>query len=160
MLKFVVGALFIASIAGCQKLTDYPMVKINGEVTLDNRALEDTFVVFLPLAYRTAGSTINPIAYGKTDQTGQFELQVGDEEGIRLGKYRVLIFGQDAGGQYRKPIAPIGSLIESEPLPFVSVDGRSGEETVPSKYNLHSELEFEVSDVAATMYPKFALSSD
>ena len=159
MLKFVAAALMLASIAGCQKSADDPVVKISGEVTLDKQAFEDAFVVFVPRQYRNAGFKVNPIAYGKTDESGRFELQAGEIKGVQPGTHRVLIFGKDAGGQHRQSIADLNDLFKNNPLPVVAVAGRSTEGSVPRKFNLESELEFEVSDMEA-MHPTFELNSD
>lgn len=147
------GCLFLG---GCGAWIGDPVVEIIGEVTLDRQVLTDAFVVFVPMRFRDDDGLILPLAFGKTDKTGRFELSSEDQKGVLLGQYRVLIFKPDS------------VIADSEAVPGNAMIGlwnepkAAGETgvTVPAGYNLESELVYEVKRPEGVLYPKFQLTSN
>jgi hypothetical protein len=152
---------------GCRPWIGDPMVEVIGKVTLDGKVLTDTKVVFVPMRFRNSDGLINPLAFGKTDGTGRFELESGDQKGVLLGRYRVLIFQTNAlGSDYdqsnekEQDIAATQAHSQLADLLNEPQILQSEGETVPAKYNLHSELEYVVDMPVGIVYPKFDLTSE
>jgi len=149
------------------------VVDVIGEVTLDGKFLSDAKVVFIPMRFRNEDGLINPLAFGKTDSQGRFELNSGDQKGVWLGRYRVLIFQTDVlkadpsqeetivGATDRSDKAEQAvaarELAELFNEPVVS---QTAGETIPAKYNFHSELEYVIDMPVGIVYPKFHLTSE
>jgi len=148
-------AMLCLLLGGCGPWIGDPVVDVIGEVTLDGKFLSDAKVVFIPMRFRSDDGLINPLAFGKTDSQGRFELNSGDKKGVLLGRYRVLIFQTDvlkAAPSQEETI--IGASDQSDKAkqddaarelaelfnePIVS---QTPGEMLPAKYNLHSELEY------------------
>ena len=162
---------------GCDALISDPVVEVIGEVTIDHKALTDAYVVFIPVKFRTDEGRIIPMAFGKTNKTGRFELMMEDQKGVFLGKYRVLIFKSDtvALREQRRRLASIAggvgdfqALVEESVATKRGVAELLGEPlaaldfgaAVPARYNLESELFYEVKVPSGIVYPKFELNSD
>jgi len=159
--------LCLLLLGGCGPWIGDPVVEVIGEVTLDRKVLKDAMVVFVPLRFRNDDGVINPLAFGKTDGTGRFELRSGDQKGILLGRYRVLIFqtdaleaGSDQSNGEEQDIAAKRTHRQLAELLNEPETAQTGEGTVPAKYNLHSELEYVVDMPVGIIYPKFDLTSD
>ena len=170
------------NMGGCDTLIGDPVVEVIGEVTIDRKALTDAYVVFIPVKFRTDEGRIIPMAFGKTNKTGRFELMMADQKGVFLGKYKVLIFKSDTvelreqrgrlangigsgsvgnGGSFpvlvEESVAAKRSVAELLGEPLETLDFGA---TVPARYNLESELFYEVKIPSAIVYPKFELNSD
>jgi hypothetical protein len=113
------AGLVLAAVAGCGGST----ASVSGVVTLDGKALEGASVSFTP-----AGGDPNKVggSYGKTDAQGRYRLKtvVGDANGAVIGKHKVTI------SLYK----------ENEKNP----DGAGGKEIVPAKYNVKTDLTYDV----------------
>ena len=160
-------------LGGCGPWIGDPVVDVIGQVTLDGKELTDAKVVFIPIRFRNEDGIINPLAFGKTDGTGRFELYSGDQKGVLLGKYRVLIFQMDAleadplqaetiigasvGSDSAKQDVAARELAKLFNEPVVSP---TAGETLPAKYNSHSELEYVIDFPVGIVYPKFHLTSE
>ncbi len=164
MLKRVLAiAMLCLLTVGCGPWIGDPVVEVIGEVTLDGKVLKDAKVVFVPKQYRNDDGLINPLAFGKTDGTGRFELRSGEQKGVLLGRYRVLIFKTDSSDSASDDFqqddaaelaAQVAELLNEPSMPNVPVG------TVPAKYNYHSELEYVVELPVGIIYPKFDLTSE
>jgi hypothetical protein len=90
---------------------------VTGRITLDGSPLRDALVAFVP------ASEEGTWACGRTDSDGRYKLEQGaDVEGTTAGRYTVRITTLREGNAEADP-----------PIPFLP-------ETVPTKYNLQSEL--------------------
>lgn len=162
---FTAVMLCLLPLGGCGPWIGDPVVEVIGEVTLDRKVLTGAKVVFVPMRFRNDEGLINPLAFGKTDGTGRFELKSGDQKGVLLGRYRVLIFRTNAlesdlpneakqNIDTKRTDSGLADLLnEPETLQ------KTGE-TIPAKYNLDSELEYVVDMPVGIVYPKFELTSD
>ena len=175
--RLLAASMLCVLLAGCGPWIGDPLVEVIGEVTLDSKVLKNAKVVFVPLEFRNADGLINPLAFGKTDGTGRFELKSGEQKGVLLGRYRVLIFTADTlaadDSEGAENIGDSGLSdqvkqdVASKPLDTALAEllnepksGQTLGETVPAKYNLHSELEYGVEMPVGIVYPKFHLTSD
>lgn len=174
---FTTVMLCLLTLGGCNPWIGDPVVEVIGEVTLDRKVLTGAKVVFVPMRFRNDEGLINPLAFGITDGTGRFELESGDQKGVLLGRYRVLIFrtgasedgppdgetivgASDQSNGAKQDIAAkrTGSGL-AELLNEPETLQRKGE-TIPTKYNLDSELEYVVDMPVGIVYPKFELTSN
>lgn len=123
---------FIALAAGCKNETKTASrtCEVVGKVLLDGEPLEDAKVVFLPQE-TGAGDPGYPLAFGISDNKGRFALKrvaiVADQlKQIPHGRYRVIV-----------------SKI---------VDGK---ERIPKRYNLQTELVYELETEEPFSRPEF-----
>lgn len=92
------------------------MGTVTGTVKADGKPLANATVTFYPQPTGRPSS-------GKTDENGQYKLiYSADENGAIVGEHQVRISTADDGGDY----------------------GKSKPETLPSKYNIATELKKEV----------------
>ena len=167
--------LCLLMLSGCNTWTGDPVVEFIGEVTLDGKVLTNAMVVFVPVRLRNDTGQIIPLAFGKTDGTGRFELTSEEQKGVLLGRYRVLIFRDDVVNAELQDKATVVSgqslnskqndateLINNKLAALLNEPRRVQAigASVPSRYNLHSELEYVVEMPVGNGYPKFALSSE
>ena len=106
------------------------IARVAGRVTLDGKALPKASVTFVPMASKENPNP-GPTAQGITDSDGRYQLSVDvSTPGAVVGKCRIYITtilsdpaidDRDAGGPIRKV-----------------------RDKVPSKYNMGTELEFNV----------------
>lgn len=177
--RILATAMLCLLLGGCGPWIGDPVVEVIGEVTLDGKVLTDAKVVFVPMQFRNDDGLINPLAFGITDGTGRFELKSGDQKGVLLGRYRVLIFQTDtleaasaqgetivgASGQTngaKQVIAAKQDVVVSELAELLNEPEilQTSGETIPAKYNLRSELEYVVDMPVGIIYPKFDLTSE
>lgn len=126
-------------LAGCGGET-YPLAPVAGTVKLKGKPLADARVGFEPIR---KGERLNagPGSYGKTDANGRFELTSLDgDPGAVVGMHRVWITTHQAEE------GPYGSIVTVV------------EEKLPPKYNVETELTFEVKE-GGTDAANFDLSS-
>jgi hypothetical protein len=166
-------AMLCLLLGGCGPWIGDPVVEVIGEVKLDGNVLTNALVVFVPTRFRNDEGVINPLAFGKTDGTGRFELESQDHRGVLLGRYRVLIFRADGlkSGAFKKlattdaakgeqstqaqHLSTALALLLNEPQEIQSPD-----QNIPARYNLNSELEYIVDAPVGIVYPVFELTSD
>ena len=177
--RILATAMLCLLLGGCGPWIGDPVVEVIGEVTLDRKVLTDAKVVFVPMRFRNDDGLINPLAFGITDGTGRFELKSGDQKGVLLGRYRVLIFqtsaldhgpslgetiagasGQTNGA--KQVIAAKQNVVASELAGLLNEPEmpKTTRETLPAKYNFHSELEYVIDLPVGIVYPKFDLTSE
>lgn len=128
MLRVLI-AIFLVVIAGCGPKT-VRVAKVTGRVTLDGKPLPKASVTFVPMASKE-NLNPGPTAQGMTDAEGRYQLSVDvSTPGAVVGKCRIYITTilsdpaideRDAGGPVRKV-----------------------RDKVPAKYNMGTELEFDV----------------
>ena len=122
-LPFLIVALLFSAV-GCGRST----APVSGRVTLDNKPLANATVIFTPdSTERNPG----PGSRGKTDADGKFALDLltGEGKGAIPGKHVVSITGYDGDD-----VVPSSG---SDMKPFRKA-------IVPRRYNVLSELHFEV----------------
>lgn len=182
-LAVVVLAVGVLVQTGCQPLGGESIVQVIGEVRMDRRPLADAMVVFVPRKFRNRGGTINPLAFGKTNDTGRFELRTSDTKGVAAGDYRLLFFGpfsdrsdaidfdSDATDRSEDQYEKIEEALSRVVIPFREMDvvprnrlyqsalAKARSQSVPIQYNLESKLRFTVKPGAGIVYPKFELQS-
>lgn len=156
--RMLATAMLCLSLAGCGPWIGDPVVEVIGEVTLDRKALKDAKVVFVPLRFRNDDGLINPLAFGKTDGTGRFELKSGEQKGVLLGRYRVLIFKTDTSEARLENAAE--TAVELAELLNEPRTPQEAAGIVPARYNSYSELEYSIDLPVGIVYPKFDLTSD
>jgi hypothetical protein len=127
---FVVGISTFFQL-GCSGLGDQPELgQVTGTITLDGKPLSGIAVVFQPDNGRPAR--------GMTDAEGKYELTyVRQTKGTKVGPNRVEIAPSEDGATEE---------VESSDDESKSVAKRpkSGKLTVPSRYNVQSELKVDV----------------
>jgi len=121
-LPAVVFAISSISLVGCGGGGDPNIVRVTGTVTMDGKPLPDATVLFVSGQGRPSGAL--------TDKNGYYELNyTGDQKGARIGPNRVQITTAQGPSE----------TMEGDPIPAVP-------ESVPSKYNSRTELEFTVTE--------------
>ena len=121
-LSMAAGGLLVVILAGCSSSAG--LAPVSGKVTLDGKPLADAHVAFQPMAGskmpKSAGS------FGVTNENGDFTLRTFDDErpGAAVGSHRVLINLKRANTDDAPPRTPPKRL--------------------PERYNVQSELNFEV----------------
>ena len=82
--------IFLVAAIGCGAEESVKLAPVSGQVTLDGSPLADATVSFQP---ETIGEEISPSSFGRTDQEGQYTLEVvtDGESGTIVGKHKVLI---------------------------------------------------------------------
>ena len=143
-------AVTAAVICGCDQTGSemyLERVKVNGNVTLDGEALANAKVVFLPQKLMTMTNEMIPLAYGTTDEKGNFQLKLAaDTDEILAGKYRVLVSRRSEQAQPRKRLSELSEkfagLLPDEFELFREQIVR--DEDVPACYNENTVLSFEV----------------
>lgn len=84
----------LANASGCNKKWPKALgsVRIEGSVQLDGTAIENAKVVLLPFDLRDANGRLMPMAYGQSDENGEFTMKYSDgKDAIIPGKYTVLV---------------------------------------------------------------------
>lgn len=137
-------AICLAAFLGCGP-TPPRVAKVSGRVKLDGKALAKASVTFVPMATK-GNENPGPTAQGMTNAEGRYELSVDTTTpGAVVGKCRIYITTilsdpaideRDAGGPIRKV-----------------------RDKVPPRYNLATELEFDVPR-AGTDQANFDLTSN
>ena len=84
-MRLVGLTVLLAAAAGCDGRR--APVPVSGTVTLDGRPVEGATVTFHLIGDDKEGR----LAIGQTDKTGTFQLKTGNENGVRPGKYKVVI---------------------------------------------------------------------
>lgn len=186
-LKFAMLAAMLL-LCGCQKLTGEPTVNVVGKVTLDGSLVSDAWVLFVPIKFRTPDGTIWPVAVGKTNSGGRFDLHSAGKKSATLGDYRVLIFRdtdvqdwthEKASLESRRdpqtettlfdPLAAItGSSVSPITQTNAGMQANAGIEAesesrlppIPERYNVYSELRCSLNQPRGVLYPKFELVSN
>lgn len=110
----------ILLLVGCG--SPYEVAPVSGTVTMNGKPLDNAVVVFQPDGNKEHPNP-GPSSGGRTDSQGRFTLQIEPEKpGAVVGKHRVLVWTHmDA-----------------------TDDAQEFQETIPPRYNMESELRFEV----------------
>ncbi len=174
----MIAGLMTAS--GCQQITGDSTVQVIGEVRIDRRPLADARVALIPIELRGRGGTINPIAFGKTDNAGRFEARSSQAKGVAPGEYRILFFKprENTASQFLAPPEngnppPVPNneidfesqrllnLMSTENFEVGGVRNSGGTDVgaVPASYNIESQLKLTVSPGSGIIYPQFDLQS-
>jgi hypothetical protein len=129
------------ALVGCGSSAPYELAPVSGVVTLNGKAIPHTQIVFQP-----QGTADNPApGPGSTafcDDAGRFELKtVRGEPGAVVGLHGVQIYAH----------GPPKSVAKD------TDDGPQVKEAFPAKYNLQSQLTYEV-PAAGSMAADFALT--
>jgi 5-hydroxyisourate hydrolase-like protein (transthyretin family) len=121
----IVGTLLLAGIPGCGGGAEVDAVPVSGVVKINGEPADRVAVAFFPQAASVGAESTD--ASGVTDATGRFDLSIPitGQKGAMPGTYRV----QFLAGDYPKE-SPDGAPQVYEPI--------------PPKYNLDSEVTFEV----------------
>ena len=116
---------------GCGGPGDQPELgQVTGTITLDGKPLSGIAVVFQPVSGRPAT--------GMTDAEGKYELTyIRQTKGTKVGPNRVEIAPSEDGEAEESENADDES--QSAPKP-----SKSGKPTIPSRYNVRSELKADV----------------
>jgi hypothetical protein len=159
------GILLLSSLvalSGCNP--DWPehagTAEVHGEVTLDGIPVGQAKVVFVPVKFRNVGDKIMPMAYGKTDAEGKFQLEYSDQgTDLIAGTYTVII------SKFEEEKELTGNVVgdwQNQLLPD-SISSlaafRDEGETIPSIYNRNSILNYEIRASPSIVRPKFELKS-
>jgi hypothetical protein len=135
--KLLTVALLL-SVAGCGKST----APVSGRVTLDNKPLVNATVIFTP---DSTEKNPGPGSRGKTDANGQFSLD--------------LLTGEGKGAIPGKHVVSITSYEGDDVIPSSGSDMAFRKAIVPRRYNVKTELRFDV-PVAGSTKADFNLQSD
>ena len=92
---------------------------VSGVVTLDDKPLTTGLVSFHPVA---AG----PIAYGRIDERGGYEIRTGGSGGLAPGEYLVTVAANEPPAH---PPAPTPEIRESLPRPLITPEKYAAKET-------------------------------
>src|SRR5262245_11805029 len=129
LVRFTVALLLCVDI-GCQP-KGIQVAQVSGRVTLDGKPLNKASLTFVPMATKEKP---NPgrTAQGMTDEAGRYKLAVDvSTNGAVVGPCRIYISTIDPGnpgGEVRDAGGPIRRQVDR----------------VPSRYNLGTELTFDV----------------
>lgn len=173
--------LLLLGVAGCDSFSGPSIVRVIGEVRVDRRPLDDAIVAFIPIEFRNSSGAIKSLAFGKTGNTGRFELRTPDTKGVLPGEYRVLIFRSLPQSRIKDVTSERSSFSSGENafiasllddiLPFGESDLAAGKPhfrpliarlkngNLPLRYNLESRLRYTVTPGAGVLYPKFDLQT-
>ena len=125
-------ALAVFASAGCGS-GSYKISTVSGRVTLDGKPLAKASVTFVPMATQGNDSP-GPTAQGKTDADGRYTLAVDPgRPGAVVGKCRI----------YITTIVP-EAMGKTDPDRDAGGTPKFVRDRVPEKYNLRTELTFDV----------------
>ena len=148
-------AIALASFTGCYP--DWPehagTAVIHGNITLDGLPLGNANVAFVPIGLHANDTDIMPIAYGKTDAGGDFNLAYSDEtKEVMAGRYNVIISKIESSNE-QEPNSPPPGLIPESMKNFQAFQSQG--EQVPAIYNRDSSLIYEIIASPGIVSPKF-----
>jgi hypothetical protein len=129
MMRNLIFCAFATSLFGCG--TDpHLLAPVSGNVTLDGKPLAGALVSFIPAA--KPGQTAAVTSRGVTDQRGTYTLTTSDDRpGAVIGRHLVHVSTRRAAA------AGSGEVLEGQAV-------TQSAERVPAKYNIRTELSFEV----------------
>lgn len=134
---------------------------VSGVVNYNGQPLEDAKLIFEPIGDSTGKASGKP-SYGRTDSSGQYSLRCPQEdaEGAAVGEHRVRIVTTKAQEYTQKQKDRARELLEKQEIangdetPEVTDQmvkdylsdavPNTSKETLPSKYNLRTELTYTV----------------
>ncbi|HAH49058.1 MAG TPA: hypothetical protein DCM07_30315 [Planctomycetaceae bacterium] len=126
-------APMLFNVTGCGSPTEKPefvskLVPVTGKVTLDGEPLSGVLINYIPAQDQAGGE----IAYGFTDEAGNYDLQVQmvgqapeDSQGALPGNYRVYI---------TKLVLPDGSAVP-EILSDAEAEEQGAKQLLPDQYS-------------------------
>ncbi len=143
MIRLLVTSVLIASALGCGR-DPHRLAPVSGNVTLDSKPLAGALVSFLPDA--RPGTMPAVTSRGITDQQGNYTLATSDDRpGAVIGRHTVRIKTRLASSD------PSAEVLEGQSV-------QATPERVPAKYNIRTELSFDVPD-GGTSQADFQLKS-
>jgi hypothetical protein len=129
MIRWLVGWVIISSAFGCGQ-DPHRLAAVSGNVTLDAKPLAGALVSYLPDA--KPGTMPAVTSRGITDNQGNYTLTTSDDRpGAVVGRHTVRIKTRRALGDASAEVLE-GQTVAETP------------ERVPAKYNVRTELSFEV----------------
>ena len=129
MMRHLVCCAFAALLVGCGE-DPHRLAPVGGNVTLDGKPLSGALVSFIPAA--KPGQTAAVTSRGVTDERGDYTLTTSDDRpGAVIGRHLVHVSTRRAAA------AASGEVLEGQAV-------TQSAERVPAKYNIRSELSFEV----------------
>ena len=155
-LPFCLLALLV--VTGCSNEAYAP---VTGVVNYNGQPLEDAKLIFEPIGDETGNASGKP-SYGRTDSSGQYSLHCPQEDvdGAAVGKHRVRIvttkakeYTQQQRDKARELLEKqeIANGVETPDITDQKVNDylsdaipNTSKETLPTKYNLRTELTFTV----------------
>ncbi len=128
---FVIALMSLTAIVGCGGGNAYEVAPVSGRVTLNDKPLAGATVTFEPAG---TAAELGPSSFGKTDSDGRYVLETvtNSEPGATVGNHVVRI---TADSEQKDSDAPDPSAAVGQ---------------IPLKYNLESELKFEVTPSGTT----------
>lgn len=154
-------AVVLVAITGCENSapTSTSTAKVSGTITLDGQTVAGAAVVFIPVNLKDNHNKELNLAYGVTNQNGNFQLTYSDKIPDIIGaKYNILITKSNSAGNKRTAASPWPIALLPNSIAKFSTFNES-DELIPENYNLHSELFFEFSGSKETIEKNFNLST-
>lgn len=154
--------LILSTVLFCGCYPNWPeqagTAMVHGTISLDGSPVNQAKIVFVPVNLRNADEKLVPLAYGTTDVDGKFELEYSDgTQELFAGTYTVMISKlkqvDDSQNNANMPW-PKDLLPDSVVNMF-----NDPSETIPSIYNLDSNLTYEIMDSPSINRPMFELTS-
>ncbi|MEX2141130.1 MAG: hypothetical protein WD894_17825 [Pirellulales bacterium] len=134
IIRLLVGSVIISSAIGCGQ-DPHRLAPVSGAVTLDSKPLAGALVSYLPVA--KPGTMPAVTSRGITDDQGNYTLTTSDDRpGAVVGRHIVRIKTSRAPGDGSTEVLE-GQTVTQAP------------ERVPAKYNLRTELSFDVPEEGA-----------
>jgi hypothetical protein len=124
----------VLAIAGCGGSSDFELAPVSGVVTLDGQPVPYTHITFVPQG-SAGNANPGPGSTAICDDTGKFQLKtVRGDDGAVVGKHSVQISSTG-------PPRPTSGDTDMGPPP---------KEAFPARFNVNSELTFEVPEDGST----------
>ncbi len=110
---FLALGVIALGVIGCNQ-TDYTLVPLAGQISLDGQPLANARVLFTPI-----GSGVGPASHAETNEDGHFELRTLDLDsfGAVPGKHRVKISSGRSSGTDERAILLPENTIAPEKVP-------------------------------------------
>lgn len=154
-------AVALVMITGCENSApaSTSTAKVSGTITLDGQPVANAAIVFIPVNLKDNDNKVLNLAYGVTNQKGNFQLTYSDKSPDIIGaKYNILITKSNSAGSNRAAANPWPIALLPDSIAKFSTFNAS-DELIPENYNLHSELFFEFSGSKETIEKNLNLST-
>ncbi|MDA7859387.1 hypothetical protein N9B54_02885 [Mariniblastus sp.] len=154
-------ALALVATNGCENSapSDTNTATVSGTVTLDGEPVDGAAVVFIPVNLRDNDNEVLNLAYGVTNQKGNFQLTYSDNSPDIIGaKYNILITKSNSANDNQTAATPWPLALLPDSIAKFSTFNES-DELIPENYNVNSELFFEFSGSQETVDKKLNLST-
>ena len=92
LLRFALPLLYLVCCLGCGDKGEVEFAKVSGTITFCNEPLANAKVMFVPTVVKAENGLTNPVAFGETDENGQYSLSMpGGATGAVIGSHIVLV---------------------------------------------------------------------